>query len=598
MANEGTEENGGSSSRAPAESEPTHEALRSSRDLFAGILDSAPEAIVAVDGRQCIRWFNRGAERLFGYTSEEIIHRPLDMLLPPRSRERHHHHIEDFSRSPDIRRSKDSRTEIGGLKRDGTVFPAEGSIAKIEVAGEKLFVIFLRDLTEQQKTAGHIEKLTYFDPLTGLPNRILFVDRLDQAILIAAYRKQNFAVLSLNLDRFDNITTTLGNAASEEVIKEVARRLGRCVSVGDTVAHTHGGRFLVLLTPPHQVEDVTISVQKILTALETSFDLAKERLHLGAHIGVCLYPAGGVKAEALIKNANLALRRAQVETSETFRYFTPEMNQKAQALFSLERRLRKGLDEDELVVYYQPLVDLFSSKIVGVEALVRWQRPGRELVPPAKFIPLAEETGLIVPLGESVLRLACKQGRAWQEAGLPNIDMSVNVSTRQFYDDQLIETIGKVLADTGLEAVCLKLELTEGTLMADPEKTRRTMEALQEMGVRFSVDDFGTGYSSLSYLSRFPIDTLKIDRSFVTMMTTDANNAAIVNAIISLAHGLNMTVVAEGVETEEQLTYLRAYGCDVFQGYFYSPAVTADDISRQLQEGIGATGHGQEPSHT
>jgi len=369
------------------------------------------------------------------------------------------------------------------------------------------------------------------------------------------------------------------------LLKGVAQRLRSCLREGDTVARLGGDEFMVVLPAIAHAEDAARVGQRILDALSVPFNFEGHELHIGVSIGIALYPNDGKSAEALLKNADIAMYRAKEQGRNNYQFYTPALNDMAFERLTLENSLRRALERREFVVHYQPQVSLNTGQIVGMEALVRWRHPELGLVAPMKFIPVAEETGLIVPIGEWVLQMACAQNKAWQEAGFPPLRVTVNLSARFFRRKDLMETVARILKETGLDPDYLELELTEGTTMENAEATIRTLHELKEMGVHLSIDDFGTGYSSLSYLKRFPLATLKIDRLFVQDITTSSDGAVITLAIIAMAHSLGLKVIAEGVETEEQLAFLRAHRCDEMQGYLFSRPIPAEAFTQLLREG-------------
>jgi diguanylate cyclase (GGDEF)-like protein len=443
-----------------------------------------------------------------------------------------------------------------------------------------------REIIERRRA----EEAAYYDTLTGLPNRTLFQERLPHALALAERSGQMLAVMLLDLDRFKTINETLGHAEGDRLLREVAERLTGCVRRSDTVARFAGDEFALLLMQithtddvariARRTEDAVEVAQNVLRVLEPPFVSGQHELYLTASIGIGLYPNDGEDSQTLWKNANSALYRAKEQGGHNYQFYTADMNAKALQRLTLENSLRHALERDEFVLHYQPQVDIDSGQIVGAEALVRWQHPELGLVSPSEFIPLAEDMGLIIPLGEWVLRTACAQNKEWQEAGLPLMRLSVNLSARQFQQPKLAEMIARALSETGLEPEQLELELTESALMGNAETAIETLRQIKATGVRLAIDDFGTGYSSLSYLKRLPIDVLKIDRSFVCESTTAPDDAAIVMAIIGLAHNLKLKVIAEGVETEEQLAFLRLLRCDEIQGDLCSRPLAAADFKR------------------
>jgi diguanylate cyclase (GGDEF)-like protein len=421
----------------------------------------------------------------------------------------------------------------------------------------------------KQRTA-ELEHLVYHDPLTQLPNRVLFEDRLNQALAAAERNAQPLAVLLLSVDRFKKVNDSLGHATGDRLLCALAGRIANCFPASETVARFEGDEFAVLLPHVRGTEEIARATAQIQRCLALPFTLGGHELFITLSIGVSLFPHDGDNVETLLKNSGAALYRAKEAGGNNCQFYTSDMNAKALKRLRLESSLRRALEREEFIVYYQPKVETDSLKIVGMEALVRWQHPELGLVSPSEFIPVAEDTGLIEPLGEWVLRTACAQNKTWQDAGLPPLRVAVNISGRQFQRHDLLATIRRTLDETRLPAHQLELELTESSIMKNHEQAIRTLGELKAMGVRISIDDFGTGYSSMQYLKRLPIDVLKIDRSFVQDATTDPDSAALIMGIIALAHNLRLKVVAEGVETEEQRRFLHLLRCDKMQGYLFS----------------------------
>ncbi|MEW6324033.1 MAG: EAL domain-containing protein [Nitrospirota bacterium] len=423
--------------------------------------------------------------------------------------------------------------------------------------------------------------IAHHDAVTGLPTRRLMMDRLDQALVRLPWRKRQLAVLYLDLDRFKRINETLGHAVGDATLKAVAERLMGCVRDGDTVSRQSGDEFIVILVDLAREEDAYRIVEKVFRAIVAPFRMQERDLFLTVSMGISLFPADGEQGETLVKHAESAMYRAKELGRNRYQMYSPAQHARAVERLSLETSLLRALEREEFSLHYQPQIDIRTKRIIGMEALLRWQPPGAPMVPPGTFVPVAEEIGLIVPMGEWVLRAACRQNKRWQEAGLPAIPVSVNLSGRQLKEPNLAKTVERVLQETALNPGHLELELTEST-MQDPEQALELLAQLSIMGVRIAIDDFGTGYSSLNYLKRLPIHKLKIDLSFVRQITTDHNDAAIVSAIITLAHSLDLKAIAEGVETQAQLDYLHGLQCDEVQGYLFSRPVPAPDASHLL----------------
>jgi len=432
---------------------------------------------------------------------------------------------------------------------------------------------------ERKHYQDQLERQANYDVLTGLPNRNLFHDRLSQAVYAQRHRRP-LALVFIDLDHFKFVNDSLGHHAGDELLKVVADRLRSCVREADTVARLGGDEFVLILNDQTNEELIFHAMQRIISRLVEPISINERELYITCSAGISLYPQDGPDVETLLKNADAAMYRAKEQGRNNFQFFTAEMNARANERLALENGLRRAVECDEFILHYQPRVDLKTRSIVGVEALIRWQHPRWGLLPPERFIPLAEETGLIVSIGDWVLRTAFAQSKSWQDAGMPRLTMSVNLSARQFKQKDLVKSVARALQATRLDGRCVELELTESLVMHNPEGAIATLLELKSLGLRLAVDDFGTGYSSLSYLKRFPLDALKIDQSFVRDIGSDPDDAVLTRAIISLGHSLNMKTVAEGVETAEQLTLLEEQGCDEVQGFFLGEPLPPDEFQR------------------
>lgn len=440
----------------------------------------------------------------------------------------------------------------------------------------------LNEITERKQ--AHLYYLAHYDQLTGLANRLLFTDRLIQAGEHTKRHHRQVGVLFLDLDRFKLINDTLGHPAGDLLLRTVSERLLGCVRRQDTVARLGGDEFTIVLESLHGPQDAASVAQKILRAMAEPFWLAQHEVHVTTSIGIAMLPSDGEDVDDLIRKADTAMYHAKEQGRNNYQFFTAEMNTAVSAKLSMESKLRHAMDRQELVVYYQPVVELCTGRIAGAEALLRWRDPDtQDLVPPSQFIPIAEETGLIVPLGEWVLRAACQQNKDWQDAGLPPLRVAVNLSARQLRQQGFTATVARILQETGLDGSSLALEITETILMQNMDEAVAALRELDAMGIRLSIDDFGTGYSSLAYLKRLPIDILKIDRSFVRDIGSHDGSGAIPEAIIAMAHSLRLEVVAEGVETAQQLAFLRERRCDAMQGFYVSAPVPAEELQSILQ---------------
>jgi len=501
-----------------------------------------------------------------------------------------------------LRREKPYSFDIRILLPDGKVgFVHEQAEVVFDASGRPtLMAGTTQDVSERKQAEDQIRFLAYYDGLSRLPNRVLFMERLSLALDSARRQGHTLAILFLDLDRFKRINDTLGHSLGDRLLQEVAERLKKCLrssdtvargdpmASSDTVARLGGDEFIVSITDITRGEDAAKVARRILDALHEAFRLDAHEVVITGSIGISVFPNDGGDAETLLKNADAAMYHAKDAGRNGFQFYSGSMNAAAFQRLSLENSLRKALERGEFQLHFQPQIDVDAGTIFGAEALIRWRHPDLGLVSPAEFIPLAEETGLILPIGEWVLRQACAQARAWQDAGHGPLLIAVNLSGRQFRQQELVQTVEQALASAGLDPRHLELELTESILMRSVEETVDTLRQLKAMGLRVSVDDFGTGYSSLNYLTRFPIDTLKIDQSFVRGITTDPGDAAITAAIIAMARGLKIAVIAEGVETQDQLVYLRQRGCRLMQGYLFSRPVPAEQFELLLRDRTGA----------
>jgi diguanylate cyclase (GGDEF)-like protein len=447
------------------------------------------------------------------------------------------------------------------------------------------------EMAERQQAEALIRYQTLHDLLTGLPNRTMFNEHLRMAINYAKQNGNMLAVMFLDLDRFKTINDTLGHMVGDQLLQKFSDRLTRCLRSADPLARWGGDEFTVLFPHIHGVEDAIKVAKRIMKALKPAFHLQingtntlTPSLHISTSIGIAIYPQDGEDAETLLVNADAALYSAKANGRNNYQFYLPEMNSQASNLLNLETLLHQAIEHEEFTIYYQPQVNIKTGEITGMEALVRWRQPELGLVSPGEFIPLAEENGLIVTIGEWVLRNACAQTKAWQDAGFSKLRIGVNLSPRQFQEPNLVQLVGKILAETGLAPEFLELEITETTVMQNVEFARAMLYSLQDMGVHISMDDFGTGYSSLGYLKKFPFHTLKIDQSFVRELKDNFQDIAIISAIIALGRGLNLRIIAEGVETKEQLQLLHRLDCEQIQGYFFSPPLAVEEATKFMQE--------------
>ena len=560
------------------------EAMRQAQagyERFEKIFDASPAAtcIVTLDEGRILA-VNDAFCRLFGYPREDVLGKTesdIGIWAEPSERASLAQRLKTEKRVAEHELKFRMRN---GETRDGLL-----SAELIECLEQACHLEILNDITERKRYENRIEYLATHDGLTGLPNRNLIHDRTTQAIGYARRGDTQFALMHLGLDRFKVINDGFGHPFGNDLLRAVGARLAGTVHEGDTVARQGSDEFLLLLSNLSKPADAYIAVERLQKAFERPFHLDGREIYVTASIGVSLYPQDGAEADILIRNAGVAMFRAKNLGRNTCQFFTSRMSEESRQLVELETQLRLALQHNQLHLVYQPKVSLANGRITGCEALLRWDHPTLGAVSPARFIPIAEESGLIVPIGNWVLRTACAQNKAWQQAGLPAFPVSVNLSARQFMQQDVVAWVLNVLEETGLAPGMLELELTESLIAQDIEKAIDTVSRLKAAGVRLSIDDFGTGYSSLSHLKRFHVDTLKIDQSFVRNMLTEPDDATIVLAVKSLAHNLRMSAVAEGVETVEQCRFLRQNHCDEIQGYLFSKPVAAHEFEALLQSG-------------
>lgn len=555
--------------------------LNKANQTLSVLIKASPLAIFVLDLEGHVILWNPAAEKMFGWNEAEVVGHPFP-LVPEERRETFRAGFEGALEGKVVTDYQTRRPRKDGSLIDVNVwmtalFDADGAINGI--------MAIVADITERKQAEARINYLAYHDTLTGLANRVSFEEHLATSIADAENNQATLAVMFLSLDRFKKFNDTLGHIVGDQLLKGVAERLRLGLREADMVARFGSDEFSFLLTRIEDAADAEACAREFQSILERPFHIEAHELYVTSSIGIGLYPMDGRDAQELLKSAGAALYRAKQAGGSNYQFFTADMSERALQRLSLENQLRRGLDRKEYRVYYQPQVNIDTGKITGMEALVRWQHPERGLVAPVEFISLAEDTGLIAPLGEWVLRTACEQTRQWLDRGFPKLHVAVNLSPRQFQQPDLVLMVERLLKETGLDATCLELEVTESSVMKNAETAINTLRELKAMGIRISIDDFGSGYSSLSYLKNLPIDVLKIDQSFVRDMTTDPKDAAIVMAIIQLAHSLQLQVKAEGVETEDQLRFLRLLRCDEMQGYLFCRPVPEDAFEQMLLEG-------------
>jgi diguanylate cyclase (GGDEF)-like protein/PAS domain S-box-containing protein len=557
--------------------------IRLDEDLrrFRLAMDATADAIFLVDrAGMCFVDVNATACRMLGYSREEFL-----KVGPNKSVDGDLQKLEDLYDKLLAGDQSGTMAELQVQRKDGSPLSVEVQRRTLRSGQSWILVAVARDITERKEAEQRLLKLAHFDTLTGLPNRSQFYDSLSHSLTQAAEHKWALAVLFLDMDRFKNINDTLGHTIGDELLRQFSSRLVDCLRVRDTIGRFGGDEFAAILMLPEGAQNAIAVVDKIRDAMRRPFDLKGHEVTVTASIGISVYPGDGQDADTLIQYADTAMYRAKEAGRDAFRFFTAEMNAQSLARLDLENALRRAIDNEEFVLYFQPKIDIPTGRISGAEALIRWKRPGHGMVSPALFVPILEETGLIVRVGTWVLNEACRKIAEWGRTRIGAVHLSVNVSGIQFFVGGLEEEVMRAIKLHGIAPELLELELTESSLMSNAEETITVLQNLKKLGIQISIDDFGTGYSSLAYLKRFPIDKLKIDIAFVREVTSNPDDAAIVLAIINMAHSLKLQVIAEGVERDAQLAYLRRHGCDEMQGYYFSRPLPEDEFEVMLKEG-------------
>ncbi|HET7776217.1 MAG TPA: EAL domain-containing protein, partial [Azospira sp.] len=550
-------------------------AIRESEEKYRAVVTGSLDGFWLMGSQGRLLEVNEAYVQFSGYSRAELLQMTLQDLEGVRS-------PEDITRQLDeVMGSGAGLFESRHQTRHGELKPVEVSITYLPEQGG-LFSVFLRDLSMREAAEARISHLSHYDALTGLPNRTLFADRFGQALGQARRSGDPLSLVFLDIDHFKNINDVLGHSFGDRLLVELTLRLQRILRAEDTVSRQGGDEFLLLL-PHANAESVAHIAEKLLDSIAEQFVIGHHELVVTASLGIALYPNDGGDFETLLRKADTAANWAKQQGRNTYRFFAPDMQAQSHRVMQLETALRRALERQELLLHYQPQVHLQSGAVVGVEALIRWNHPEQGLISPAEFIPIAESSGLILPIGRWVLETALRQLKAWMDQGLPLSQVAVNLSAIQFRQVGLPTMVQDLLAAVGLPASCLELELTESVMMENPGAAIRMLEMLHNAGVRISIDDFGTGYSSLSYLKRIRVDKLKIDQSFIRDLARESEDGAIIQAIISLAQTLNFTTIAEGVETEAQLDFLRTHRCDEIQGYLFSRPLPPEKIPEWLQ---------------
>jgi diguanylate cyclase (GGDEF)-like protein/PAS domain S-box-containing protein len=569
-------------------SKAVEEALYIEKERAQVTLNSIGDAVICTDIAGNITFLNAVAEKLTGWVWEEAVGRPLPEIFRILDGATREATPNPANVALEQNRAIALPSNCILIRRDGFEIPVEDSVAPIhnhegDATGA---VIVFRDVSVAREMAQQLAHSAHHDFLTGLPNRMLLNDRVTQAIALAPRHKKKVAVLFLDLDGFKHVNDSLGHPIGDRLLQSVAKCLLDCVRVSDTVSRQGGDEFVVLLSEIERAADAELTAVRMLDAVSKAHSVDLHDLHVTVSIGLSVYPDDGMDSETLIKNADTAMYQAKENGRQSYQFFKPAMNIRAVERQSMEELLRTALARGEFKLHYQPKINLRSGAISGAEALIRWTHPTRGPISPAQFIPIAEDCGLILPIGNWGLREACRQARVWVDAGLALGTMAVNISAIEFRDERFLDGVFAALEDTGLDPRCLELELTESVLMKRADSAQSILKTLRSKGIQIAVDDFGTGYSSLSYLRKFPIDSLKIDQSFVRQIATVPDETTIVTAIISMGRSLKLRVVAEGVETREELAFLQAHDCDEAQGFYFSRPVPPDQFAKFLEAGI------------
>ncbi len=548
--------------------------------LAASIVESSNEAILVTDKEGKVIHVNQALTRITGYSRDELLGKSPRALIASRQTGQSFDEVWEA-----LVQNGEWKGEIVGLRKSGESYPKLLSLNAVESSTRETshYVGIFSDITDIKKTEQRLHRLAHYDQLTGLPNRVLFQDRLKQAFAVGRRERRLVAIMLMDLDRFKNINDTLGHNFGDRLLIEVARRLVGCLRSTDTAARLGGDEFSVILQGLKGPHAAGVVARKIIGVISEPIELDGREVFITTSIGIALFPVDGDLPGRLLQNADTAMYHAKEQGRNDFQFFSKEMNSRVLKRLELEHGLRIALTRNQFALHYQPTLDLKTGGIIGMEALLRWVRSSERCVSAAHFIPLAEETGLIVPIGEWVLRQGCLQTRKWQDMGMPLLRISVNFSARQLRQKNIAELVFKILSETKLDPALLEIEMTENVMIEDSESTMDILEELRRRGVKISMDDFGTGYSSLGYLRTFPLDKVKIDRSFLKHISTDPHDQALVKAILEVAHTRDLKVVAEGVETVEQLDFLRSNNCDEAQGFLFSPPVSSNEFTEILK---------------
>jgi len=557
--------------------------LQDSEERFSGILNLVPTGIITINSHQDIIFFNRGAEQIFGYSSKEITGHPLSVLLPEHIKDLHKKNVQDFASSNSSQIQAVERKPIATKKKDGQTIYIDASLAILHLAHETLMAAAITDVSQRKEQDEKILHQAHFDSLTGLPNRFLSLDRLKQLLHKAKRNNKLVAVLFLDLDDFKKVNDSLGHDTGDQLLIKAAERLSHQLRSGDTVGRLGGDEFIVLLGGLNKQEEVQHIAHNLLKQFRKAFNVDDREFILTLSIGISIYPDDALSSSDLLQKADVAMYHSKSQGRNTYTYFTAQMNQDLTRKLALEEQIHNALQRNEFSLQYQPKINIVSGEIIGSEALLRWNNPELGKVTPDEFIPLLEQTGLIIPVGLFVLTEALAQTRLWLQ-DKPEFSIAINLSPRQFRDPDLVQIVQQTVLNSTVPFDHIELEITEGVLMSGHAYTEQAILDLHKLGIHLAMDDFGTGYSSLSYLRKYPFDVIKIDRSFIHDLITDKNDRALVTAIVSMAQGLDLKVVAEGVETIEQLNYMKEIYCDIAQGFYFSRPISDKDMTDLLKK--------------
>ncbi len=561
----------------------TEQHLKQRVTSLSAILNNVIDGIITISEQGIIESFNPSAERLFGYPANEVLGTNIKSLMPEPYRSEHDQYIENYKATGQGKILGSGPREVEAKHKDGTIIPIDLAISEAIIDGQRSFIGIVRDITERKEAAQRLTILATNDTLTGLANRSLFNERLQHSINLAKRNKTEVATLCIDLDQFRLVNDSLGHAVGDALLQDAAKRIPECLRESDTVARIGGDEFAIILENINHSNDIVAIIEKIITAFEHPFNIYNHEIYSGVSIGTSIYPDDANDVANLLRNAEIAMYKVKDSGRNNWKFYSQGMSDVVHKRQQLEAPLRRALAQEQFILFYQPQLDLTNGKLIGAEALIRWNHPEKGLIPPCEFIPILEESGLINQVSEWVLKTACQQNKQWQEAGLPEIVVAVNLCADNLKKKDFALFVASTLQSTNLDPKYLDIEITEGSLISDTNEMLKILNSIKDIGVNLSIDDFGTGYSSLSHLKRLPFDTLKIDRSFVHDVTSNSDSATIAQSIIALAHSMRMKVTAEGIETRAQLDFLTRSQCDFMQGFYFSKPLPPDEFAKLLE---------------